>query len=451
MPKPEPTGTENDRRSSGARSSHARPRERARSASRAALRPAKAALTPARAAAEIVRYWYAERNTLRQGMVSLSISALGNIPTGLALGAMTGRLEELPGLFILIPAAIGMRGAIFGALGSRLGTAIQAGILRFTRDPGGLLMQNIYAATLLTFTSSLFLAVAARIFTQATGLASISVWDFVAISVLAGVGSSIIILAVTVWLASAGSRRGWDLDSVAAPIITFVGDLITLPALFLASFVAAEGGVTLSVAALSTVVCVWAGVMAARTDKLAARRIIRESAITLALAGVVNLVAGTVVEHRAERFFAFPALFIMLPSFLENAGALGGIVSSRLASKLHLGSIRPRFFPERLAALDISLAGPWSLLNFAATGLSAHYVAEALGKSSPGAAHMTGIALLAGVMATAGAAVVAYATAVATFRFDLDPDNHGIAAVTSTMDLIGVICIVVAVSILGVS
>jgi cation transporter-like permease len=52
-------------------------------------------------------------------------------------------------------------------------------------------------------------------------------------------------------------------------------------------------------------------------------------------------------------------------------------------------------------------------------------------------------------MATIGAAIVAYATAVATFRFDLDPDNHGIAAVTSSMDLVGVVCIVVAVAVVA--
>ena len=32
-----------------------------------------------------------------------------------------------------------------------------------------------------------------------------------------------------------------------------------------------------------------------------------------------------------------------------------------------------------------------------------------------------------------------------------DPDNHGIAAVTSSMDLVGVICIVVTVALLGVT
>ena len=39
----------------------------------------------------------------------------------------------LPGLIVLVPAAIGMRGNVFGALGSRLGTQIHAGTFRLSR------------------------------------------------------------------------------------------------------------------------------------------------------------------------------------------------------------------------------------------------------------------------------------------------------------------------------
>ncbi|HVL33103.1 MAG TPA: magnesium transporter, partial [Actinomycetota bacterium] len=212
---------------------NARSRTRADASLQRALRAPRAATS---GVADVLRYWRAERSTLRQGMVSLSISALGNIPTGLALGAMENRLKLLPGLFILIPAAIGMRGAIFGALGSRLGTSMQAGLLRMTLDRQGRLAQNIWASILLTFTTSLFLAVLARAITAALGMTSVSIWDFVVISVLGGVASSAIVLVFTVGLAWFGAKRGWDLDSVAAPLITFIGDLITMPALFAASY-----------------------------------------------------------------------------------------------------------------------------------------------------------------------------------------------------------------------
>ncbi len=422
----------------------------ARAARTAARAPVVAVARPARALRDVFAYWRAERVTLRQGMVALSVSAVGNLPTGLALGFMSNRLEALPGLFILIPAAIGMRGAIFGALGSRLGTSIHAGLFRFTFDRKGVLYQNVYAATLLTFTTSLFLAAAARAVSAATGLASISIWDFVVISVLGGVVSSAFILVLTVLLAREGYRREWDLDSVAAPLITFMGDLITLPALFAASYIADARNVTLGVGAACAAVCLWSFVQAFRTHLPTARRILRESVLALAITGLVNILAGTIVEHRLDRFISLPALLVLMPPFLENAGALGGIVSSRLASRLHLGSIRPRLLPERLAALEISLAGPWALLNFGLTGITSHYVAVALGFASPGVFQMIGIALFAGYLCTIGAAIMAYATAVATFRFGLDPDNHGIPMITSAMDLVGVVSVIGVVVMLGI-
>ncbi len=422
----------------------------ARAARTAARVPVVAVKRPALALRDVFAYWRAERVTLRQGMIALSVSAVGNLPTGLALGFMANRLEALPGLFILIPAAIGMRGAIFGALGSRLGTSIHAGLFRFSFDRRGVLYQNVYAATLLTFTTSLFLAAAARAVSAATGLESISVWDFMVISVLGALASSAFILVLTVLLAREGYRREWDLDSVAAPLITFMGDLITLPALFAATYAARAGNVTLLVGIACAAVCVWCFVQAYRTDLPTARRILRESMLVLALTGLVNIFAGTIVEHRLERFQSLPALLVLMPPFLENAGALGGIVSSRLASRLHLGSIRPRLIPERLAALEISLAGPWAILNFGLTGLTSHYVAVALGFASPGLLEMVGIALLAGLLCTIGAAVMSYATAVATFRFGLDPDNHGIPMITSSMDLVGVVSVIGVVVFLGI-
>jgi mgtE-like transporter len=44
---------------------------------------------------------------------------------------------------------------------------------------------------------------------------------------------------------------------------------------------------------------------------------------------------------------------------------------------------------------------------------------------------------------------VGYYAAVATFRLGLDPDNHGIPIVTSSLDLLGAFSLVLAIVILG--
>src|SRR6267378_7576524 len=84
---------------------------------------------------------------VRAGFVALLLSSGGDLLAGLTLGSITGTLESLPGLLVLVPAAIGMRGNVFGALGSRLGTAVHAGTFRLSRRAGTVVGQNVLAST----------------------------------------------------------------------------------------------------------------------------------------------------------------------------------------------------------------------------------------------------------------------------------------------------------------
>ena len=117
---------------------------------------------PRRAPQRLRAYWRAEARTLRQGLAALFVSSGGDLLAGLALAFMDDSLQRLPSLFLLIPAAIGMRGNIFGALGSRLSTGILAGEFEVSRDREGFLGQNVLGAVYLTLATSLFLGAAAR-------------------------------------------------------------------------------------------------------------------------------------------------------------------------------------------------------------------------------------------------------------------------------------------------
>ena len=81
----------------------------------------------ARRARRLLGYWRSERRTLRQGLVALALSTLAGFVAGLTIAHLTGTLSTYPGLLVLIPAAVGMQGTIFGAIGARLGTATRVG------------------------------------------------------------------------------------------------------------------------------------------------------------------------------------------------------------------------------------------------------------------------------------------------------------------------------------
>ena len=86
-------------------------------------------------------------------------------------------------------------------------------------------------------------------------------------------------------------------------------------------------------------------------------------------------------------------------------------------------------------------------------GLSAQIVSDLVlpAGSSPGLGTMLGISLTAGFAATIISSALAYYTAVATYRFGFDPDNHGIPIRSSVMDLAGTLCFVAVILLYNVS
>lgn len=404
-----------------------------------------------RPARRVFAYWRSEKRTLRQGFVALFISSGGDLLAGLVLGFMTASLVRLPGLIVLIPAAIGMRGNIFGALGSRLGTGIHAGLFHPSRERSSFLGQNLAASAVLSLATCVFLGFAAHAVSVALGLEAISFWEFVAISILGGTLGSLLDGAGAVGIAVLSYRRSWDLDSVSAPMVTAIGDIGTLPALWLASYLVQFRGVTPAVSVGGGIFCLAVTVRGLRSKKVLLRRIVRESLPILLIAGLVDVFAGTLVEARLGHFLAFPALLVLVPIFLQNTNALSGILSARLASHLHLGLIEAKAIPQPLAWLDISINFLFAAAVFTMIGIGTQLVSAATGRASPGFLTMMAITLTAGMFATVISSFVAYATAVATYRFNLDPDNFGIPVSSSVMDLAGTVCLVAVILLYGVS
>ena len=393
----------------------------------------------------------ADPASLRQGLAALLVSSGGDLLAGLTLGAITGTLADLPGLLVLVPAAIGMRGNVFGALGSRFGTSIHAGTFSISRRAETVVGQNVIAAMALSLSISFALAVLAKAVAIGFGLPhTISIAYFIVISVVGGAISSVFVLLLTIGVAAGAVRFGWDLDNVAAPLVTAAGDMVTLPSLFVATFIVGPGLVTPILAAVLGALSVAALVAAFRSGLPIALRILRESVPVLLVCGLIDVVAGLTIEKRLESFLAFPALLVLVPPFLEDTGALGGILAARLASKLHLGTIEPSNVPPRVARDDFALTFVFAVPVFTLVAVSANVAANVAGLASPGLLKMVAISLIGGFMATVVAIGIVYYGAIATYRLGLDPDNHGIPLITSSMDLVGAFALILAIVLVGV-
>ena len=404
-----------------------------------------------RRARHLWAYWRAEQRTLRQGLVALALSTLAGFVAGLTLAHITGTLQELPGLIILIPAAVGMKGTIFGAIGARLGTANVAGLLEPTLRPGTVLQRNVYVAVVTTFSSALWLAVLAVLASAAFGEPSISLWRMATVSIVGGAIGSALILMITLALSVLSYRRGWDLDSVSTPMVTALGDMTTLPSLFLATYLLRSDLVAVPAAVISIAVAVYAAIRSYTVADRVIRRIVVEMTAVILLTPILDILAGTLLRARQEQLVAVPVLLALIPPFVSQAGALGGIFTSRTASKLQIGVMTARGLPEIPALVDASIVSALSIAVFATVGV----VAYALGVATdlvgmPSLPALVGGTVLAGLIVTPVTLVAGYYLAIGTFRFGLDPDDQSVPIITSVMDLAGVAVLLFVMTSLGV-
>jgi mgtE-like transporter len=408
--------------------------------------------TPSRIGARLRAFLGPDIASVRQGFAALIICGLADLAAGLTLGSITHTLQALPGLLVMVPAAIGLRGNIFGALGSRLGTSIHSGTFSISRRLDTVLGQNVLASLSLSLSVSAALAVIAHTIALAFGLGkTISIVDFITISVLGGLLASVIVLFITVGVAAGAVRFGWDLDNAAAPLVTAAGDLVTLPSLFLATNAVGIHIVTPVVAAVVGVASVVAVVAAGRTRFDIVRRTVRESMPVLLVAATLSTVAGLALQKRLDGFVRYPALLVLVLPLNSLTGAVAAIVASRTSSKLHLGLVEPTPMPQRAARYDLFLGLVLAVPVFALLSGAVDLTSTWFSIAGPSALRTLEIAMFAGLAATIIGLLIGYYTSIATYRIGLDPDNHGIPLISSSTDLAASLSVIVTIAALGLT
>ncbi|MFO1536622.1 MAG: magnesium transporter [Actinomycetota bacterium] len=396
----------------------------------------------------------ADPTGVRDGFVAHLLATATGLIAGLVLGAITGTLEVLPGLLVLVPAAVGLRGNVFGALGSRLGTLVATGDFEVSRRRTSPVGQNLEAAVALSIGASLLLAVVAKLVADAFGVRNaISIVDFVVIAVVGALIPTLVVLGITLGVAALGVRREWDVDNVSVPVVTAAGDVVTLPSLVLATLLVTDvpAGVTGAVAGEVTVGSLVLLVAGIRSGRTVTRRIVRESLPFLLLAGLISTLAGITIQGRLGALAAEPALLVVIPPLLSLSGSLAGILSARVATKLHLGLVDPTRLAVGPIAPDLTLVFLVALPIYLVRGGLADGLAALIGLASPGVVALLGVVVIAGVLATAVTSVVAYAAALVTYRLGWDPDNNGVPLVSSSSDFLGAVAFMVTLVILGIS
>ena len=168
----------------------------------------------------------------KQSLPLLLLCSIGGIFAGNTLGLMIDLFERIPGLLVIIPGIIALRGNISTAFGSRLGSAYHLGIINEKNMWNDELKQNVLGSIILSLFVSLVMGILAYTTTVLFFHAYPNPIMLISIVLLAGLISGLILTGLTIIIIYLVFRRGYDPDNITGPSLATVGDIITIFCIF---------------------------------------------------------------------------------------------------------------------------------------------------------------------------------------------------------------------------
>lgn len=396
---------------------------------------------------------------LKYSMIALFLSGLTDILAGWLMSISNELFLLLPGLIILIPGAIGIRGAIFGALGSRLGSAMHLGIIEQFSFRNKFIKNNIYASITLTVISSVFLGFLAGFFALFFGFKSISMLSIIMISFIGGILAGGILLLITFFTSFTAYRRGWDPDNVTSPLITALGDFITIPALLISAYFVISFRPVLEFLFIAVMIATALNIALLLMSSMPARTvfykegsykvIVMQSILILLVSGALSTLSGVLLQSSIEKILLLPSIIILIPAFLEEGGNIGNILASRIATKLHLGQMGTVLKIDKETKKEFKSSYILALFIFPVVAVLSYLFEVASGIATIGLFWMVFVSTLAGIILVSMIIIMTFFISVLSFKRNLDPDNVTIPIIMGIADILGVLSLLIVLMIFG--
>lgn len=172
--------------------------------------------------------------TYRSALPGLLVSAAGGLVAGAVLGDMQSQLQSVPGLLVVVPAFLAIRGSVYGSLGARLASGLHQGLVEpFETDER---VRAAVAAALLTgLTASGFAALAVYTVLSVLGRPVAGAGTLLVIALVGGLLAGVALTAVLLVVVFGGYTRGLNPDDLVGPATTTAGDVFGMLALLAAT------------------------------------------------------------------------------------------------------------------------------------------------------------------------------------------------------------------------
>lgn len=371
------------------------------------------------------------KNAYRVSLPSLVVSLIIGFFGGTFLGTYLDKINrDYPGLLVILPGMMGLRGNVFSSMASRFSTMLYLGDLEPSlRDKK--VLKNIAIAMLLSLI-------------PVTILWAIGVLrgiQYHALEILLVVVSSTILVSFilgyfTAFVTIFAFKKEIDPDSIASPLVASMGDLLTIPAL-IAFILLLERSKEIfwgSNLVLIVLLLFLIGISRVRKAELLE---LRELFTIITALALLSLISGFTLQRFSGLIQASIILGFAYPSILSSFGNYGSIIAAKTSTALHLGEIDGYFSREPfLEIVSLFLTTPIIGLLINAFGILIAYLILGV---EPRVIYE--LVLSYPFMALF---IMLYSYTISYFLFqkNIDPDNVAIPLISNNSDIFGTIYVI---------
>ena len=161
----------------------------------------------------------------REIFSSQAISLIAGLIVGVMFALYTEKLLLLPGILILLPGFLEMRGNISGSLSARLSSGLFLRIINPRKINSRIVKGNIAASFLLALAVTLSLGLLTYFFNLL--VFNINMPIIILLPIIAGIISNIIQIPLTLFITFYLFKKGYDPNNIMGPFLTSTGDVIS--------------------------------------------------------------------------------------------------------------------------------------------------------------------------------------------------------------------------------
>ncbi len=338
--------------------------------------------------------------------------------------------SDFPLIIFILPGLMDLRGNIFSALASRFTTALNLGRIRSMREKE--VTTQIVMAILSSKIPLIVLWVVGVIvlghIIQGIIVLLIVIASAIFIGVLLGYGTA----AITI----IPFRHGHDPDLIAAPLISSLADLITMPTMVYFALLYLSHPESFFALAGVMIAILIALIFIARFKK-EHKRAFGELATIIGAMSLIEIITGKLLVTYQNIINAVIIVSVMWPSVNDSMGNFGSIIAAKISTRIHLEGIESVFSRETVYDF-ISLIILAPIIGYLTNLISMWVVRYYIHKPARMLWHFLlgfPVVILISMLIGLGMAVLAH-------KFNWDPDNVAIPVVTTLSDVIGTLFLV---------